>query len=187
MNNIKIILYAYYSNSYPFQDVYHVMKEFYAYYQHTTTSCDSYMESITNLRNFIVNYVGSLGEHPLLVNKKLTTEVVELPNADDSEVDTAKTKSKKAYMSISFMSDINHNRYGQLRNKLHNAFRMVWYAYPKDLVNTYDLAISWKGKTEYMAKPTNDGVDFLTDDRLKDGDVHVIYGLVILTRSGKPV
>ena len=105
----------------------------------------------------------------------------------DPQVETAKTEAKEAYMAIDFLYVPNHNRYGHIMNKLHNAFRMGWDKYPKDVISTYDLAIKCKGGTVSMAVPPNDGVDFLTDDRGQDRDMHATDGSIILTRSGEPM
>ena len=59
---IKIISYAYESKSYPFLYVKYAIEEFYESYQQTTTSCDSYMDSITHLHNVIVHCSGNLGD-----------------------------------------------------------------------------------------------------------------------------
>ena len=72
-------------------------------------------------------------------------------------------------------------------NNIHNAFRMLQYEYPKDLTSSYDLSIHCKSEMEYVVVPPNDWVDFLSDNRWQDGNVHATDGFVVLTRTGKPV
>ena len=68
LNIINSISYSYKSKPHPFLSVHQPMKAFYASYQQTTMSYDSYMEPITNLRDAIVHCGGSMGYHPFLVN-----------------------------------------------------------------------------------------------------------------------
>ena len=90
-------------------------------------------------------------------------------------------------MTVALLSGINCHRYGPLTNELHNWLRMGRIEYPKTLSNEYDLAIDWKVDTGSVAVPLNYGVDFVTDDRGKYGDVHDTDGSVIITRSWSPV
>ena len=115
------------------------MKAFYAFYQKTMTSCESYMESITNMHGVIIYWGEGLREYAFLINNNLKDAVVEPPNANYQQVDTAKTEAKEDYMTVTFLSGLNHNRYGQLMNDIHNAFSMGRGEYPKILTSAYDL------------------------------------------------
>ena len=64
------------------------------------------------------------------------------PNADHKHVETAKTEANEAYKEIAFLSGLNQNKYGQLINYIHNAFRMGWSEYINDLTRAYNLAIN---------------------------------------------
>ena len=133
LNIINSISYSYKSKPHPFLSVHQPMKAFYASYQQTTMSYDSYMEPITNLRDAIVHCGGSMGYHPFLVNKKPNISGVDPTNSNYQQVETTKTESKEAYMLVNFTSIINQNRYGHLMNELQNTFRMERYEYPKTL------------------------------------------------------
>ena len=61
MNLIQTIFYTYELNSHPFFAVHQSMKSLYASYQKKNTSCNSCMDSLKNLREFITHCVGSLG------------------------------------------------------------------------------------------------------------------------------
>ena len=89
------------------------MKEFYTSYQQNMTSCDSYMESITNMRNIIVNFGGTLGYHPLLVKNNLKDALLD-PSiaANNQHIYTTKTEAKEAYVEAAFLSGLNHHSYG---------------------------------------------------------------------------
>ena len=136
----KSISYLYNSKCYPFLAVHQVMKAFYASYQQNTTSCASYLESITNLRNVILHCGRNLENHPFLVNKKIKDAGLDPPSsANDQQIETAKTDAKEDYMSVAFLLGLNCHRYGPLMNELHNEFRMGRYKYSKTLTNAYDL------------------------------------------------
>ena len=81
------------------------MKVLYASNQKNTTSCDSYIYSTTNLKDFIVHCGGILGGHPCLINKILKDAGVDPPYAaNEQQVKTTKEGAKKAYTAITFLS-----------------------------------------------------------------------------------
>ena len=69
------------------------------------------------------------------------------PSADYQKVDTINTEANEANTEIAFISSLNQNRYDQLINDLHNAFKMGWDEYPKEPTSAYDPSMNWKGKT----------------------------------------
>ena len=81
---------------------------------------------------------------------------MDLTNTDYQQVETENKEAKETYTKIYLLSGLNYNRYIQLINYLHNAFRMVCDNYPKDLTSAYELAINCKGNTVYVAVPPND-------------------------------
>ena len=87
-------------------------------------------------------------------------------------------------MATALLSGINHARYGDLLNELHNAFRMGRDEYPKMLTSTYNLTINWKGDIKGVNVTPNDGVAYTT--KADEADVHTTDG-VKMTRTGKPV
>ena len=109
------------------------------------------------------------------------------PSADYQKVDTINTEANEAYTEIAFISSLNQNRYDQLINDLHNAFKMGWDEYPKEPTSAYDPSMNWKGETWSVAVPNNDGLEFLTDNIGQDGDMHTTYGSVIPTRDRNPL
>ena len=97
---------------------------------------------------------------------------------NDQQVETRKTEAKDAYISTALLSALNHNRYGNLMNTLHINFRMIQNEYPKDLTTAYDLTINWKKELTSMAIIPINGLDFLTDDRVQDEEVHTTDEMV---------
>ena len=136
---MKRILYAYESKSCPLMNVHQDMKAFYASCHHNTTSCDSDMKLIKNLRPVIMNCSGALGDHLFLVNNKLKYTWVEPPNANYQKIKTANTEAKETYIPVAFLSGLNRKKYGKLTNELRKAFIMVHDEYPKTLTSAYDL------------------------------------------------
>ena len=148
LNLIKRISYAYESESHPFLLVHQGMKAFHASYQQKTPSCDSYMESITNLHDAIVHCEGDLGDPPFLSNKKLKDAGVDPPSsAKNQHVKTTKIEAEGGCMAVYFLSGLNRHCYGQLMNDPHNALRMGQDKYPKILTSAHDLEINWKVNT----------------------------------------
>ena len=73
-----------------------------------------------NLCDIIVQCGGSLGDHPLIFNNNLKGAGVEPPSfANNQHIENAKTEAKEAYMAVTFLSGLNHHRYGSLMNELH--------------------------------------------------------------------
>ena len=128
-----------------------------------------------------------LGEQPFLVNMKLKDAIVYPPNTKYQKVETTKKYAKEDYMEVFFPSGLNHNRYVQFMNELHNAFRIGQDYYPKMIISVYGLVINWKGNTGSVAVHQDDGVVIVTDDRGKDGYMHATDRSVILTRYVNPV
>ena len=85
LNIIKSISYAYESNYCPFLVVHQVMKVFYVSYLNKMSSCDSYMESMTILRDAIVHCGVTLGYHPFIVNNKLKESGVNPPRSSNNQ------------------------------------------------------------------------------------------------------
>ena len=47
------------------------LRKFYLSYQSSSSSCDEYFETMTNLRDIISHFGGFIGNHPFLVEKFL--------------------------------------------------------------------------------------------------------------------
>lgn len=72
---------------------------------------------MTNMRDVIVHYGVTLGDHPLLVSKKLKDVGVDPTiGANPAHMNTAKSETKEAYMVVAFLSGLNRHRYGPLMN-----------------------------------------------------------------------
>ena len=122
---IKSIAYSYKSKSYPVLVINVALRKFYTSHQSSSSSCDEYFETMSNLRDVISHCGGVIGNHPFLVDKLFKAEDTTEPlNPTEEESATAKTATEEAYMATEFLSGLNNARYGALLNKLHNAFRM---------------------------------------------------------------
>ena len=94
--------------------------------------------------------------------------------------------TKDAYMDVTLLSGLNHNKYGQIMNDPHNAFGMRRNEYPRYLTSAYDLAINWRG--DYMPEvgSPNGGVAFYTDIGGNNIENHTTEGKAIPTRGCNP-
>ena len=93
------------------------LKKFYSSYQLSSSSCDEYFETITNLSDIISHCGGVIGNHPLLVEKLLKSADPSNPdNPTEDETSAAKTVTEEAYMATAFLSGLNRDRYGVLLN-----------------------------------------------------------------------
>ena len=68
---INSIAYYYKSKSYPVLVIHVALRKFYLSYQSSSSSCDEYFETMTNLRDVISHCGGVIGNHPFLVDKFL--------------------------------------------------------------------------------------------------------------------
>ena len=68
---INSIAYLYYSKSCPVLSIHMALRKFYTSYQSSSSLCDDYFETITNLRDVISHCGGVVGNHPFLVEKLL--------------------------------------------------------------------------------------------------------------------
>ena len=182
---IKSIAYSYESNYYPVLAIHMTLRRFYSRYQSSSSSCDEYLETMTNMRDVISHCGGVIGNHPFLVDKFLNaTYPADLENPAKNETAAAKTTTEEAYMVKEFLSCLTRAIYGMLINELHNAFRMEQYEYPKTFTALYDLEIKWKGDTKETGMTPNYGVAFTT--KLEGAYVHTTDGMKLMQTS-KPV
>ena len=83
---------------------------------------------MVNLKGFISNFGGVIGNHPFLINKFLKSAKPEDPdNPTDDEKAAANNSTKEAYISMAFLSGLNRGRYVVVLNDLHNAFWVGCY------------------------------------------------------------
>ena len=123
------------------------LREFYTNHQSSLSSCDEYFKTVSNLRDVIYQCGGTIGNHPSLVDKFLKAAYRAVPKIFTvNETAAAKIATEEAYITTEFLSGINSARYGDLLNKLHNAFHMGRDEYLKMLTSFYDLEINRKGK-----------------------------------------
>ena len=73
---IKSIAYSYKYNSYPVLAIHMALRKFYSSYQSSSSPCDKYFETMTNLRDVISHCGSVIGNHPFLVES--------LPKAADT-------------------------------------------------------------------------------------------------------
>ena len=152
------------------------LRKFYTSHKSSSSSCDRYIETMSNLRDFISHCGGAIGNHPLLVEKFLkAADTTEPLNPTEDETATSKTATEEAYMATEFLSGINNAMYGVLINKLHNTFHMGREEYLKTLTSAYDLEINWKGDTKGVGVTSNDGTAFTTES--EEADVHAKDGM----------
>ena len=108
------------------------LRKFYTIHQSSSSSCDDYFETISNLRDVISHFGGVIGNHPFIVDKLLkAADPEDSENPTEDETAAAKTTTEEAYMATAFLSGINSARYGVLLKELHNAFHMGRDKYPK--------------------------------------------------------
>ena len=182
---IKSIAYSYESKYYPVLAIHTKLRKFYTSHQSSSSSCDEYFETMSNLRDIISHCGGVIVNHLFLVEKFLKdADPTDPLHPTEDETAVAKTATEEAYMATSFLSGINNTRYGALPNDLHNEFHMVFNEYPKTLTSAYDLEINWQGDTKGVGVTSNDGVAFTTES--EEADVHATDG-VKMTQTGKPV
>ena len=102
------------------------LRKFYLSYKSSSSSCDNYFETMTNLRDVISHCGGVIVNHPFLVEKFLkAADPVDPDNPTENETYAAKTATEKAYMATAFLSGLNSARYGVLLNEFHSTFCMV--------------------------------------------------------------
>ena len=75
---------------------------------------------------------------------------------------TAKMATTYSYMDVAFFSGLNRNAYGNLMNKLQNAFWMGINEYPRDLNLEYNLEINWRGDSMPEVRSPNNRAAFYT-------------------------
>ena len=173
---IKSIAYSYESKSYPVLAIHVALRKLYSSYQSSSSSCDDYFDTMTNLRDAISHCGGVIGNHPFLVGKTLKAVDPEDPNnPTENGTTAANTATEEAYMAAAFLSGLSNARYGVLLNELHNAFRIVSNEYPKMLTAADDLAINWKGDTKGTGVTPNDGVAFTT--KSEEAYIHATDGM----------
>ena len=67
-----------------------------------------------------------------------------------------------SYMDVAFFSGLNRNTYGNLMNKVQNAFWMGINEYPRDLNLEYNLEINWRGDSMPEVRSPNNRAAFYT-------------------------
>ena len=116
------------------------LRKFYMSHQLSSSSCDEYFETMSNLRDVISHCGGVIGNHQFLVEKILkAADPTDPLHPTEDEMAAAKTATEEAYMATAFLSGLNNARYGALLNELHNAFCMGCDKHPKTLKSAYDL------------------------------------------------
>ena len=110
------------------------LRKFYTSHQSSSSSCDEYFETMSNMRGVISHFGGVIGNYPFLVEKFLKAAYPSYPeNPTENNTAAAKTASEEACMATAFLSGLNSARYGVLLDDLHIAFRMGRNEYPKTL------------------------------------------------------
>ena len=66
---IKSISYSYKSKSYPILTIHMVLRKFYLSYQPSSSLCDKYFDTMTNLRDIISHCGGVIENYPFLEDK----------------------------------------------------------------------------------------------------------------------
>ena len=67
----KSITYSYESKSYPVLAIHMALRKFYTSHQSSSSSCDKYFETVSNLRDVISHCDGVIVNHPFLLYKFL--------------------------------------------------------------------------------------------------------------------
>ena len=65
---IKIIAYSYKSKSYPVLAIHMALRKFYISHKASSSSCNEYFKTMSNLRDIISHRGGVIGNHPFLVD-----------------------------------------------------------------------------------------------------------------------